>query len=82
MLLSNIVCHNTASRFGSNITGIPGFPVEDLKISDVFVECAGGGTPDQAKIEVGEHENSYPEPAMLGPSPPMASTSATSTGWR
>ena len=69
VLISNIACHNTVSRFGSNITGIPGFPVEDLKISDVFVECAGGGTPDQAKIEVGEHENSYPEPSMLGPLP-------------
>jgi polygalacturonase len=69
VLISNIACHNTASRFSSNITGIPGFPVEDLKISDVYVECAGGGTADQAKIEVGEHENSYPEPSMLGPLP-------------
>jgi len=69
VLISNIACHNTVSRFGSNITGIPGFPVEDLKISDVYVECVGGGTPDQAKIEVGEHENSYPEPSMLGPLP-------------
>ncbi len=69
VLISNIACHNTASRFGSNITGIPGFPVEDLKISDVYVECVGGGTPDQAKIEVSEHENSYPEPSMLGPLP-------------
>ena len=69
VLLSNIVCHNTVSRFGSNITGIPGFPVEDLKISDVYVECVGGGTPDQAKIEVPERENAYPEPGMLGPLP-------------
>ncbi len=69
VLLSNIVCHNTASRFGSNITGIPGYPVEDLKISDVFIECVGGGTPDQVKIEVPERENGYPEPGMLGPLP-------------
>jgi len=69
VLISNIACHNTVSRFGSNITGIPGYPVEDLKISDVYVECVGGGTADQAKIEVGEHENSYPEPSMLGPLP-------------
>jgi polygalacturonase len=69
VLISNIACHNSASRFGSNITGIPGFPVEDLKISDVYVECVGGGTPDQAKIEVPERENAYPEPGMLGPLP-------------
>jgi polygalacturonase len=69
VLISNIACHNTASRFGSNITGIPGFPVEDLKISDVYVECVGGGTADQTKIEVPERENAYPEPGMLGPLP-------------
>ena len=69
VLISNIACHNTASRFGSNITGIPGYPVEDLKISDVYVQCAGGGTADQAKIEVPERENAYPEPGMLGPLP-------------
>ncbi len=69
VLLSNIVCHNTVSRYGSNITGIPGFPVEDLKISDVYVECVGGGTPEQAKIVVPEKENAYPEPGMLGPLP-------------
>ena len=82
VLLSNIVCHNSASRFGSNITGIPGYPVEDLKISDVFVECVGGGTPDQVKIEVPERENGYPEPGLLARCPHTASTSATSTGWR
>jgi polygalacturonase len=69
VLLSNIVCHNTKSAYGSNITGIPGYPVEDLKISDVFVECVGGGTPDQAKVDVPEKENAYPEPGMLGPLP-------------
>jgi polygalacturonase len=69
VLLSNIACHNTVSRFGSNITGIPGFPVEDLKISDVYVECVGGGTADQVKIDVPEKENGYPEPGLLGPLP-------------
>jgi polygalacturonase len=69
VLLSNIVCHNTASRFGSNITGIPGYPVEDLKISDVYVGCVGGGTADQVKIDVPEKENGYPEPGLLGPLP-------------
>jgi polygalacturonase len=69
VLISNVNCFNTASRFGSNITGIPGFPVEDIKIADVFVQNAGGGTAEQAAIVVPEKENFYPEPGMLGTLP-------------
>jgi polygalacturonase len=69
VLISGITCQNTASRFGSNLTGIPGYPIEDLKLSDIYVQCTGGGTADQAKIEVAERENAYPEPGMLGPLP-------------
>jgi polygalacturonase len=69
VLISNINCFNTVAHFGSNITGIPGFPVEDLKISDVYVENAGGGTAEQAAIQVPEKENAYPEPGMLGTLP-------------
>jgi len=69
VLISNLNCFNTVSHFGSNITGIPGFPVEDLKIADVYVENAGGGTAEQAAIQVPEKENAYPEPGMLGTLP-------------
>jgi len=69
VLIANINCFNTVSRYGSNITGIPGYPVEDLKISDVYIQCAGGGTPDQVKIEVPENIDRYPEPGMLGTLP-------------
>jgi len=69
VLINNINCFNTVSRYGSNITGIPGYPVEDLKISDVYIQCAGGGTPDQVKIDVPENIDRYPEPGMLGTLP-------------
>jgi len=69
VLISGINCYNSASKFGSNITGIPGFSVKDLKISDVYVEHVGGGTEADAKIEVPEKENAYPEPGMLGTLP-------------
>jgi polygalacturonase len=69
VLLSNITSYNTAGKYGSNITGIPGFPIEDLKISDVYVEHVGGGTAEQAKIQVPEKEDAYPEPGMLGALP-------------
>jgi polygalacturonase len=69
VLISNLNCFNSAGKFGSNITGIPGFNVEDVKIADVYVQHVGGGTAEQAKIEVPEKENSYPEPGMLGTLP-------------
>ncbi|HEX9200603.1 MAG TPA: glycosyl hydrolase family 28-related protein, partial [Acidobacteriaceae bacterium] len=31
VLISNVTSYNTAAKFGSNITGIPGYPVEDVK---------------------------------------------------
>jgi polygalacturonase len=69
VLISNVTSYNTAGKYGSNITGIPGYPVEDLKISDVYVEHVGGGTAQDAKIEVPEKEDAYPEPGMLGTLP-------------
>jgi polygalacturonase len=66
VLISNVSSYNTASVYGSNITGIPGHPVEDIKISDFYVEHGGGGTAEQVWIQVPEKEDSYPEPGMLG----------------
>jgi polygalacturonase len=66
ILISNITSYNTAGKYGSNITGLPGHPVEDLKLSDIYVEHGGGGTADEAKIQVPEKEDAYPEPGMLG----------------
>jgi hypothetical protein len=69
VLISGVTCHNSAGRYGSNITGIPGYNVKDVKISDIYVQHAGGGTEADAKIVVAEKENAYPEPGMLGTLP-------------
>jgi polygalacturonase len=69
VLISNVTSYNTAAKFGSNITAIPGYAIEDLKLSDIYVEHVGGGTADLATIQVQEKEDSYPEPGMLGPLP-------------
>jgi polygalacturonase len=69
VLISGVTCYNSAAKFGSNITGIPGYTVKDVKISDVFVQHVGGGTEADAKIVVSEYENKYPEPGMLGTLP-------------
>jgi len=69
VLISNVNCYNTVSRYGSNFTGIPGHAIEDVKLSDIYVEPQGGGGEEMVRIEVPEKEDSYPEPGMLGPLP-------------
>jgi polygalacturonase len=66
ILLSNISCYNSAAKFGSNISGIPGYTVKDIKISDIYVQNVGGGTEADTKIVVPDKINSYPEPESLG----------------
>jgi polygalacturonase len=69
VLISNVNCYNSAAKFGSNITGIPGYNVKDVKIADVYVQHVGGGTEADTKIVVPELEDSYPEPGRLGTLP-------------
>jgi polygalacturonase len=68
--ISNIVSSSSdTSKICSMITGVPGHKIEDLKISDVLVEHAGGGTSSDAAIRLAEKEKEYPEPTMFGATP-------------
>ncbi len=69
VIISNVVCSNSASTVGSIISGIPGHDVEDVVISHVQIWHQGGGTKAQAAIEPAEKENAYPEPTMFGDMP-------------
>jgi polygalacturonase len=69
VLISNIVCSNSASRLSSIISGIPDHPIEDVVLSDIHVTHRGGGTKEAAAIVVPEDENKYPEPGMFGGMP-------------
>jgi polygalacturonase len=71
VIISNIVASNTSSRLGSIISGIPGYAIEDVKISNVQIQNQGGGTKEDAAYVVPEYEETYPEPTMFvsGPRP-------------
>jgi len=69
VLISDIVCSNSVSRLGSIVSGIPGHAIENVKISDVYVQHRGGGTAKDAAIEPRERETGYPEPDMFGTMP-------------
>lgn len=69
VLVNNLVSYNTASRISSIVSGIPGYSIEDIKISDVYVEHVGGASPESANIKPPEDAQAYPEPSMFGTMP-------------
>jgi len=75
MILSNITClcgsdsSGSGSRIGSIVAGIPGHLIEDVKMSDIVIVHAGGGTKDDAQRQLAEKEKEYPEPDMFGTTP-------------
>ena len=69
VIIDNIVCSNSVSRLGSIISGIPGHPIENVKISNIQIQHQGGGTKESAAIQPPEDEAKYPEPGMFGPMP-------------
>jgi len=69
VILSNLVCSNSASSLASILSGIPNHEIENVKLSDSYIQYRGGGTKDDAAIELLEKENAYPEPSMFGTTP-------------
>ena len=69
VLISNLECHNAPAHQGSIISGIPGHAIEDLKLQNIYVETVGGGTADQARINVPELIDGYPDPGYFGVTP-------------
>jgi polygalacturonase len=68
VIISNITSYN-ASPLPSIIAGIDGHPVEDVKISDVFLQQVGGGSGELAGRQPPDEEATYPEPTMFGELP-------------
>jgi polygalacturonase len=66
VLISNLACYNAPQRQGSILSGIPGYSIEDVKLSNIYIETAGGGTVEDAKVQPPEIENAYPEPGRFG----------------
>ncbi len=69
ILLSNIVIYNADYRHGAIISGLPGHPIEDLRMNNIRIYYKGGGTADLASRVVPEFEKDYPEPYRFGKMP-------------
>lgn len=68
--ISNVVCTGAAGqKISSILAGIPGHPIEDVRIHDVTILHQGGGTSSDAALRLPENEQNYPEPNMFGVTP-------------
>ena len=66
-----MIARNTG-KTGCAITGIPGYPVKNIKLSNMILEFAGGVTNPVDPTDVPELEDLYPESTMFGELPAYA----------
>ncbi|WP_031554888.1 glycoside hydrolase family 28 protein [Parvularcula oceani] len=69
VLISNVTSYNSVAVLPSIIAGIPGHPVEDVKIADVYLHQEGGAPAKLAERQPPLEELGYPEPNMFGDLP-------------
>lgn len=69
ILINNLTCYNAPQKVSSILSGVPGFSIEDVKLSNIYIETVGGAPAEAAQIQPLELESKYPEPGMFGPMP-------------
>ena len=69
VLISNLTAHNSLSEQASIVNGTPGFAIEDLKFSNIFLDHQGGAGPEAAKITVPDNPTQYRDPNRFGQTP-------------
>ena len=65
VMISNVQASG-ADEMGCSITGIPGFPVENVTLDNIRVEFKGGGTTVDSERQIPEKEAAYPSAKMFG----------------
>ena len=70
IVVDNLVSYNTAPHISTILSGIPGYAIQDIKLSNIYIQHQGGGTAEDAKIVMPEKEDSYPDPGMFGRTTP------------
>ena len=62
IIINNLVAYNVDYRHGAIISGLPGYEIEDLQLSNIRIYYKGGGPKDSINRVVPEFEKDYPEP--------------------
>ena len=76
-ILENVIIRNIKAKAadtaqlkpptGILITGVPGHPIKNLRLENIEIDLAGGGTITDSKQEVPEAIDKYPEVKTFGP---------------
>jgi polygalacturonase len=69
VLISNLECYNAPMRQASILSGIPDYPIEDVKLSNIYIQTLGGGAAEMTQTIPTEQVDNYPEPGRFGPTP-------------
>ncbi|WP_210519465.1 rhamnogalacturonidase [Hymenobacter terricola] len=69
--ISNVTVYNADARFATLISGVPGHPIEDVRLSNIRIWYKPLDAASVAGIQTDlpEDENGYPEPQKLGVGP-------------
>jgi len=62
--IDNIIAYGASTT--SSISGLPGYPVENVSLSNIRIEIEGGGTEKMAVRKLNELPTTYPESSMWG----------------
>jgi len=68
VIISNVQATNVGNT-GCSITGLPGYPVENITLENIRITFQGGGTQELVKREIPEVPEKYPEFGMFGQLP-------------
>jgi len=67
--ISNVIVYSANPDYTSLLLGMPGYEIEDIKLSNLTILVKGGAPKEQADIIVPELENAYPDPQEFGKIP-------------
>ena len=72
VVISNLVCNGADPRLCSILSGIPGHPLEDVRLSDILIEHAADPVAADRRASPPERQRAYPGPGSTGPMPAHA----------
>jgi polygalacturonase len=70
IVVDNLVSYNTIPHISSILSGIADHPIQDIKLSNIFIQHQGGALAEVASVVLPENPDKYPDPGMFGPSTP------------